>query len=200
MLPAVVSKSIRDYFLPIFDHFCFVFYLCKKTFLSIANDPAHRLHNMLQSSGPSCYNLRCKRRFAIPKCKTERFKNSFLVRSCIDSEFQRSVSFVNEIDDVVYILTVLSFFIFLGCYYLFRTLSLSFYYTHYCKILLYYILYCKYTIQLSSCKLFTNKLSIYLSIYLSTILVRDDALDYIHPAADCGRSLISSFLTNGQNV
>ena len=61
--------------------------LCKKTFLSIANDPAHRLHNMLQSSGPSCYNLWCKRRFAIPKCKTERFKNSFLVRSCIDNEF-----------------------------------------------------------------------------------------------------------------
>ena len=52
--------------------------LCKKTFLSIANGPAHRLHNMLQSSGPSCYNLRCKRRFAIPKCKTERFKNSLL--------------------------------------------------------------------------------------------------------------------------
>ena len=49
------------------------------------------------------------------------------------------MSFVNEIDDVVYILTVLSFFIFIGCYYLFRTLSLSFYYTHYCKILLYYI-------------------------------------------------------------
>ena len=61
--------------------------LCKKTFLSIANDPAHRLHHMLQSSGPSCYNLRCKRRFTIPKCKTERFKNSFLVRSCIDNEF-----------------------------------------------------------------------------------------------------------------
>ena len=61
--------------------------LCKKTFLSIANDPAHRLHNTLQSSGPSCYNLRCKRRFAIPKCKTERFKNSFLVRSCIDNKF-----------------------------------------------------------------------------------------------------------------
>ena len=51
--------------------------LCKKTFLSIANDPAHRLNNTLQSSGPSCYNLRCKRRFKIPKCKTERFKNSF---------------------------------------------------------------------------------------------------------------------------
>ena len=61
--------------------------LCKKTFLSIANDPAHRLRNKLQSSGSSCYNLRCKRRFAIPKCKTERFKNSFLVRSCIDNEF-----------------------------------------------------------------------------------------------------------------
>ena len=61
--------------------------LCKKTFLSIANDPAHRLHNILQSSGPLCYNLRCKRRFAIPKCKNERFKNSFLVRSCIDSKF-----------------------------------------------------------------------------------------------------------------
>ena len=51
------------------------------------------------------------------------------------------MSFVNEIDDVVYILTVISFFIFIGCYYLFRTLSLSFYYTHYCKILLYYIIY-----------------------------------------------------------
>ena len=61
--------------------------LCKKTFLSIANDPAHRLHNLLQSSGPSRYNLRCKRRFAFPKCKTERFKNSFLVTSCIDNEF-----------------------------------------------------------------------------------------------------------------
>ena len=115
--------------------------LCKKTFLSIANDPAHRLHNMLQSSGPSCYNLRCKRSFAIPKCKTERFKNSFLVRSCIDNEFYCSVSFVNEIDDVVYILTVLSFVIFIGCYFLFRTLSLSFYYTRYCTILLYYIIY-----------------------------------------------------------
>ena len=54
--------------------------LCKKTFLSIANDPAHRLHNMLQSLGPSCYNPRCKRRFVIPKCETERFKNSFLAR------------------------------------------------------------------------------------------------------------------------
>ena len=51
------------------------------------------------------------------------------------------MSFVNEIDDVVYILTVLSFFIFIGCYYLFRTLSLSYYNTHYCKILLYYIIY-----------------------------------------------------------
>ena len=83
------------------------------------------------------------------------------------------MSFVNEIDDVVYILTVLSFFIFIGCYYLFRTLSLSFYHTHYFKILLYYILYCKYTIQLSSCKLFTNKLSISissLSIYLEMII------------------------------
>ena len=51
------------------------------------------------------------------------------------------MSFVNEIDDVVYILTVFSFLIFIGSYYLFRTLSLSFYYTHYCKILLYYIIY-----------------------------------------------------------
>ena len=61
--------SINDYIASLF--------LFKKTFLSTANDPAHRLHNMLQSSGPSCYNLWCKRRFAIPKCKTERFKNSF---------------------------------------------------------------------------------------------------------------------------
>ena len=61
--------------------------LCNKTFLSTANDPANRLHKILQSSGPSCYNLRCKRRFSIPKCRTERFKKSFLVRSCINNEF-----------------------------------------------------------------------------------------------------------------
>ena len=60
--------------------------LCKKTFSSIANDPAHRLHSMLPFSGPSRYNLRLKRRFVIPKCRTERFKNSFLVRSCINNE------------------------------------------------------------------------------------------------------------------
>ena len=41
--------------------------LCKKTFPSIANDPAHRLHSMLPFSGPSFYNLRLKRRFVIPK-------------------------------------------------------------------------------------------------------------------------------------
>ena len=118
-------KSINDY----------IASLCKKTFLSIANDPAHRLHNMLQSSGPSCYNLRCKRRFAIPKCKTERFKNSFLVRSCIDNEFYRSVSFVGEIDDVVYILIVLSFVIFLGLYhYHFIILTI----VRFCYIVLYY--------------------------------------------------------------
>ena len=80
------------------------------------------------------------------------------------------MSFVNEIDDVVYILTVLSFFIFIGCYYLFRTLSLSFYYTHYCKILLYYIIYYIVNTQLSSCKLFTNKLSIYLSVQQNRVL------------------------------
>ena len=76
------------------------------------------------------------------------------------------MSFVNEIDDVVYILTVLSFFIFIGCYYLF----IGIYHYHFIiitivrfyYIILYYTLYCKYTIQLSSCKLFTNKLAIYL--------------------------------------
>ena len=80
------------------------------------------------------------------------------------------MSFVNEIDDVVYILTVLSFFIFIGCYYLFRTLSLSFYYTHYCKILLYYIIYYIVNTQFSlvaASFFFTNKLAIYLSTYLS---------------------------------
>ena len=91
-----------------------------------------------------------------PNVRPSVSKIVFLVRSCIDNEFQRSVSFVNEIDDVVYILTVLSFFIFIGCYYLFRTLSLSFYYTHYCKILLYYIIY-------QQLQAFKNKLSIYLS-------------------------------------
>ncbi|KAK2571107.1 hypothetical protein P5673_003666 [Acropora cervicornis] len=60
--------------------------LCKKTFSSIANDPAHRLYSMLPFSGPSHYNLRLKRRFVIPKCRTERLKNSFLVRSCINNE------------------------------------------------------------------------------------------------------------------
>ena len=80
MTPGRLSR--RAEFTPVPSHGS----TCKKTFLSIANDPAHRLHNMLQSSGPSCYNLRCKRRFAIPKCKTERFKNSFLVRSCFDNE------------------------------------------------------------------------------------------------------------------
>ena len=51
--------------------------LCKKTFSSIANDPAHRLYSMLPFSGPSRYNLRLKRRFVIPNCRTERLKNSF---------------------------------------------------------------------------------------------------------------------------
>ena len=77
------------------------------------------------------------------------------------------MSFVNEIDDVVYILTVLSFFIFIGWYYLNRTLSLSFYYTHYCKILLYYIIYYIENTQFSliaASFLQINYLSIYLSI------------------------------------
>ena len=65
-----------------------------------------------------------------------------LVRSCIDNESERSVSFVNEIDGFVHInLNSFKLFIFLGCYYLFKILSLSIYYTHYCKILLYYIIY-----------------------------------------------------------
>ena len=51
--------------------------LCKKTFSSIANDPAHRLYSMLPFSGPSGYNRRLKKRFLIPKCRTERLKNSF---------------------------------------------------------------------------------------------------------------------------
>ena len=77
------------------------------------------------------------------------------------------MSFVNEIDDVVYILTVLSFFIFIGCYYLFRTLSLSFYYTHYCKILLYYIIF--YIVNTQFTLVAASFLQInYLSIYLST--------------------------------
>ena len=76
-----------------------------------------------------------------------------------------SVSFVNEIDDVVYILTVLSFFTFVGCYYLFRTLSLSFYYTHYFKILLYYIIY--YIVNTQFSLVAASFLQInYLSIYL----------------------------------
>ena len=59
--------------------------LCKKTFSSIANDPAHRLYSMLPFSGPSHYNLCLKRGFVIPKCRTERLKNSFLVR-CMNNE------------------------------------------------------------------------------------------------------------------
>ena len=53
--------------------------LCEKTFLSTANDPAHRLHNMLQSSG--------RRVIIFGEKGVFRFKNSFLVRSCIDNEF-----------------------------------------------------------------------------------------------------------------
>ena len=84
------------------------------------------------------------------------------------NEFLDSVSFVNEIDDVVYILTVLSFFTFVGCYYLFRTLSLSFYYTHYFKILLYYIIY--YIVNTQFSLVAASFLQInYLSIYLSLI-------------------------------
>ena len=66
---------------------------------------------------------------------------------------------------VMNILTVLSFFIFIGCYYLLRTLSLSFYFTHYCKILLYYIIYYIVNTQFSlvaASFLQNNKLSIYL--------------------------------------
>ena len=119
--------------------------LSMTTSLAYVKRPSSRLLITRPIAYMTCFNRQgrrviifgAKRRFAIPKCKTERFKNSFLVRSCID----RSVSFLNEIDDVVYILTVLSFFLFIGCYYLFRTSSLSFYYTHHCKILLYYIIY-----------------------------------------------------------
>ena len=75
------------------------------------------------------------------------------------------MSFVNEIDDVVYHLTVLSFVIFLGHYHYHFIIRTIIRFT----VISYYILYCKYTIQLSSCKLFTNKLSIYLSIYLSIL-------------------------------
>ena len=55
---------------------------------------------------------------------------------------------------------------------LFRTLPLSFYYTHYCKILLYYIIYYIVNTQFSlvaASFLQINYLSIYLSIYLSKI-------------------------------
>ena len=54
--------------------------------------------------------------------------------------------------------------------YIFRTLSLSFYYTHYCKILLYRIIYYIVNRQFSlvaATFLQINYLSIYLSIYLS---------------------------------
>ena len=81
------------------------------------------------------------------------------------------MSFVNEIDGVVYILTVLSFFLYLYdvIIFFFRILSLSFYYTHYCKILLYYIIYYTVNTQFSlvaASFLQINYLSIYLSIYL----------------------------------
>ena len=74
------------------------------------------------------------------------------------------MSFVNEIDGVVYILTVLSFFLYLYDVIIifFRILPLSFYYTHYCKILLYYIIYFTVNTQFSlvAASFFTNKLSI----------------------------------------
>ena len=40
---------------------------------------------LIPFSGPSCYTLRCNRRFTVPKCKTNRFRNSFIIRSCIDN-------------------------------------------------------------------------------------------------------------------
>ena len=55
--------------------------LCKKTFSSIANDPAPRSYSMLPFSGPSSYNLRLKRRFLIPKCRTELFKDSLFSKN-----------------------------------------------------------------------------------------------------------------------
>ena len=70
------------------------------------------------------------------------------------------MSFVNEIDDVVNILTVLLKF----CY-IFRTLSSSFYYTHYCKILLYRITYYIVNTQFSLVAASFLKIN-YLSIYL----------------------------------
>ena len=51
--------------------------LCKKTFSSIANDPAHRLHSMLPFSGPSRYNLRLKRRFVIPNAGLNALRTVF---------------------------------------------------------------------------------------------------------------------------
>ena len=72
------------------------------------------------------------------------------------------MSFINEIDDVVYILTVLSLL-----------LSLSFYYSHYCKILLYYIIY--YTVNAQFSLVAGSFLQInYLSIYLLRALAPFD--------------------------
>ena len=62
-------------------------------------------------------------------------------------------------------------------YYLFRTLSLSFYYTHYCKILLYYIIYYIVNTQFSlvaASFLQINYLSIYLSEYKGNERERGD--------------------------
>ena len=73
------------------------------------------------------------------------------------------MSFVNEIDVVVYILTVLSFFTFIGCYYLFRTLLLSFYNT-FVYYIIYYIVNAQFSLVAASFLQinYLSKLSIYI--------------------------------------
>ena len=139
------------------------------TSLAYVKRPSSRLLMARPIAYITCFNRQGRRVIIFGVKGVLRFPN---VRPSV-SKIVYSVSFVNEIDDVLYILTVLSFFIFIWCYYFFRTLSLSFYYTHYCKILLYCIICHIVTTQfslVSSCTLFTNKLPIYLSIYLSMYL------------------------------
>jgi hypothetical protein len=52
-------------------------HLCENFFKKMT-DPQHRLYDMLSPAVSNNYNLRKKRKFAVPKCRTERYKNSFI--------------------------------------------------------------------------------------------------------------------------
>ena len=56
--------------------------LCQKLFMSIMNDPNHKLYNLLPTFNVNArYSLRHKRLFIEPRYSTNRFRNSFIPAS-----------------------------------------------------------------------------------------------------------------------